>query len=480
MTTATLAGLAAEAGRPEPPSNRPVVCIQGLGFVGAAMAVAVASARGADGEPRFTVIGVDLPNDHGRARIDALNAGSFPIPTTDASLMRALDEVHAAGNLLATVDTTAYSLASVCVVDVPLDLEDRGGRPALAIGPFRNAIMTLSDQISPECLVLVETTVPPGACERVVLPEIERGFARRGIEAKPLVAHCYERVMPGPRYLDSIVNFWRVYAGLTPEAAEAAERFLSSFINVAEYPLTRVGSTTASETGKLLENSYRATTIAFMEEWGRFAEANGIDLFEVVDAIRLRPTHSNMRQPGFGVGGYCITKDPLFAWLSAQELLGRPDLDFPFSRMAVQANHAMPLVSLDRIQGLLGGELAGRRILLLGVSYLAGVGDTRYSPSETFVRAARERGAAVTWHDPMIDHWYEMDEEGPRELPSVARSDVVVFAVAHHEYRELDLIAWLGDERPLLFDANRVLSDLQRRQAAEAGCRFASIGRGDT
>jgi len=457
-----------------------VVCIQGLGFVGAAMSVAVASARGADGEPRFTVIGVDLPTDHGRSRIGALNAGRFPIATTDASLERAMDEAHAAGNLLATADTTAYALASVCVVDVPLDLEDRHGSPALAIGAFRNAIRTLSDQIGPECLVLVETTVPPGACERVVLPELERGFRRRGIRAKPLVAHCYERVMPGPRYLESIVNFWRVYAGLTPEAAQAAERFLSCFINVRDYPLTRVGSTTASETGKLLENSYRATTIAFMEEWGRFAEANGIDLFEVIDAIRLRPTHSNMRQPGFGVGGYCLTKDPLFAWLSSQELLGRADLDFPFSRMAVEANHAMPLVSLDRIQELLGGALEGCRILLLGVSYQAGVGDTRYSPSETFVRAARERGATVTWHDPMVDHWYEMNEQGPRELPGAAGSDVVVLAVAHLEYTQVDLTAWLGDERPLIFDANRVLSDVQRRQVAEAGCRFASIGRGDT
>ena len=72
----------------------------------------------------------------------------------------------------------------------------------------------------------------------------------------------------------------------------------------------------------MLENSYRALTIAFMEEWGRFAEAAGFDLFEAIDAIRMRPTHSNMRQPGFGVGGYCLTKDPLFAEFGARELLG--------------------------------------------------------------------------------------------------------------------------------------------------------------
>src|SRR5439155_14626233 len=145
-------------------------------------------------------------------------------------------------------------------------------------------------------------------------------------------------------------------------------RFLSCFINVRDYPLTRVGSTTASETGKLLENSYRATTIAFMEEWGRFAEANGIDLFEVIDAIRVRPTHSNMRQPGFGVGGYCLTKDPHFGAISARQLFGRSDLTFPFSTQAISVNAAMPIGTVDRLECLLGGSLRGKTVLLLGVA----------------------------------------------------------------------------------------------------------------
>lgn len=129
--------------------------------------------------------------------------------------------------------------------------------------------------------------------------------------------------MPGSHYLDSIVNYWRVYSGVTKESADRCMHFLQSVINTEEYPLTQLSSTTASETAKVLENSYRALNIAFMEEWGRFAEEIGINMFEIVEAIRKRPTHANIMKPGFGVGGYCLTKDPLFVKIGAEKFFGK-------------------------------------------------------------------------------------------------------------------------------------------------------------
>ena len=114
--------------------------------------------------------------------------------------------------------------------------------------------------------------------------------------------------MPGKNYFDSIINYWRVYAGIDKKSADRCERFLSKIINIKDYPLSRLKNTISSECGKVLENSYRAVNIAFMEEWGRFAEDANIDIYEIVKSIRLRPTHQNIRQPGFGVGGYCLTK----------------------------------------------------------------------------------------------------------------------------------------------------------------------------
>jgi UDP-N-acetyl-D-glucosamine dehydrogenase len=225
----------------------------------------------------------------------------------------------------------------------------------------------------------------------------------------------------------------------------------------------------------VLENSYRATTIALMEEWGRFAEATGVDLFEVISTIRRRPTHSNMRQPGFGVGGYCLTKDPLFADYGARELLGLDGLDFPFSRRAVDVNNVMPLVTLDKLEELLG-DLGGKRILLLGVSYRQDVADTRSSPSTLFVTNARARGAEVVAHDPFVKSW--PTQPVAHDLPIPRAFDAVVFAVPHTEYQRMDVAGWLGDARPLVVDANRVLNVGTLRDLSGRGCRVWSIGRG--
>jgi len=262
-------------------------------------------------------------------------------------------------------------------------------------------------------------------------------------------------------------------------AADACEAFLSEVINVQRFPLTRLCSTTASEIGKVLENSYRAVNIAFVEEWGRFAERLNVDLFEVIRAIRMRPTHSNLRQPGFGVGGYCLTKDPLMAAIAAQEIFGAPDLDFPFCRMAVEANRVMPLVSLEKIQELLGGNLQGKTLVLLGVSYRQDVGDTRNSPSQTFVEEARARGANIVCHDPYVSYWSEMDLTLSPELPAAGEADAVVFAVPHEPYLRLDISAWLNGGRPLVFDTNQVLTRAQLLALKAAGIKYWSIGRGE-
>ena len=442
------------------------------------MAIAVADARRPDGTPSYNVIGVELPTPEGRAKVAAINGGRLQVATTDEKLEAALAGAHDRGNLAATLDERVYSLASVTVVDVPLDVIRLDDGPSVVLDGFRAAVRTLGRFMAPGALVVVETTVPPGTCERVVVPEIAAALAERGLPPDALlVAHSYERVMPGDLYFDSIVNFWRSYAGVSPEAADSCEAFLSQVVNVDEYPLTRLSSPTACETAKVLENSYRATTIALMEEWGRFAEATGVDLFEVISTIRRRPTHTNMRQPGFGVGGYCLTKDPLLGAVAARELFGLDDMEFPFSTLAVETNRQMPLVSLGMLENMLGG-LRGKAILLLGVSYRQDVADTRYSPAEVFVRAARERGADVTCHDPLVTHWPELDLAIDTRMPAPDSFDAIVFAVPHREYTMLDLRDWLNGSRPLVLDANGVLSEEQQQWLQEVGCPVGSIGRG--
>ena len=460
--------------------KRATVCVQGLGFVGAAMSVVIAMARNEEGMPLYNVIGIDRPDEAGKERARKLNEGIFPFDSNDEHLLSALKECHSKGNLIATTDNSNYSQADIVVVDINLDVYYReDGFPYLDLSLFKSAMTELGCRIKEGTLVIVETTVPPGTSENVVFPILKSEMKKRGLNEENLyVAHSYERVMPGADYYDSIANFWRVYSGVNDESAEKCEAFLKSIISTKEYPLTRLESTTATETAKVLENSYRAVTIALMDEWGRFAEAVGVDLFSVIDAIRMRPTHCNMRQPGFGVGGYCLTKDPYFAMLSSEELFHIHGMEFPFSTMAVRINKAMPIVSVDKIESILG-TLKNKKILVLGVSYRQDVGDTRYSPTEIFAREAIARGADLDYQDPLVDHWPEMQVQIDREIPDFRKFDVIVFCVAHKEYKELSFNADDFSEGTLVFDANNVLNKRQREElSAIRNIRVDYIGRG--
>jgi nucleotide sugar dehydrogenase len=444
------------------------------------MAVAVASARKSDGGPMYQVTGVDLLTDNGKARVNALNQGIFPFPIADQELQSALTLAKEAGNLTATTDESVYGVADVVVVDVPLDISYLDDEPTLKLSGFESAIRAVARRIPVGALVLIETTVPPGTCEKIATPALQDELRRRGLDKDSVhLAHSSERVMPGDGYLDSIVNFWRAYAGNTNVAADICEQFLTSIVNVEHFPLRRLSSMTASETVKVMENTYRAVNIALIDEWTKYAETLGIDLYEVVDAIRVRPTHSNIRFPGLGVGGYCLTKDPTFAPAAAKQLFHFEKLGFPFSQLAVKVNHNMPLHAVERLTVLLGGSCKGKRILVLGLSYREDIGDTRYSPAETLVRALESRGAVVSGYDPFLTYWRELNWVLPVELPSPIGLDAVVIATAHKQFQTLDIPSWLGSVRPVLLDTANVITAEHRRLCRDAGIRLESVGRGD-
>jgi nucleotide sugar dehydrogenase len=457
--------------------GRKIVCVQGLGFVGAANAIAIASARDGAGNPLYNVIGVDLPTESGRERAAALNQGAFPFATTDAALVDAARSARVAGNLIAVTDASVFGEADIIVVEIGLDIEDQAATPRVDLPPFRAAIGTVGGHMKPDALILLESTVPPGTTERIVAPLLRERLAARSLPTQALkLAYCYERVMPGDAYLASIVNMWRVYAGMTVEAADAAEAFLSSFIGTAKRPLTRLESIRAVETAKVLENTFRAVNIALIDEWEKFARRIDVDLFEVLKAIRVRPTHQNIRYPGLGVGGNCLSKDPMFGSTSARDIFGFADFDFPLSTAAVAINSAMPAATVALLEETFPDGLAGKHVLILGASYREDVGDTRHSPSITLAQMLAEKRAAVTFADPLVDA--EIGVPLHRDLPDARGFDAVILAVGHKPYRAIDLAAWSGAERPVVLDANGVLSRQQLQSLRDAGFKVAAIGRG--
>jgi UDP-N-acetyl-D-glucosamine dehydrogenase len=450
-----------------------------LGFVGSAMSVAVASKLNRKSEPLFDVFGIDLPIAAGQERIDSINSGKFPFKTNDEKLKDELRKAITRGNLKATSNKVVYSAAAVVLVSINCDLIKVNGQDSIALDPFVRSIREIAVNIPEETLIIIESTVPTGTCEQLVYPIFKEIFKKRKLDINKLyLAHSYERVMPGDEYFDSIINYWRVYAGINKESADRCEAFLAKVINIKDYPLTRLSNTSASETGKLLENSYRAVNIAFIEEWGRFAEDAGFDLYEVIDAIRMRPTHSNIRQPGFGVGGYCLTKDPVFAKIAAKDILGLKGHEFPFSSKALEVNAKMPLVTLKKLKHFFNGKLQGKKILLMGVTYRQDVGDTRFSPSEIFVNEARSEGLDISAYDPLVNYWDELEMEIITELPEAGNFDAIIFAVPHKEFAEISMNKLIKTKSTLLFDANNVLTSKQREEIKINNLNYLSIGRG--
>lgn len=464
-------------------NNKPVIAVQGLGFVGAVMSLVCANAIEGD----YAVIGVDLPRKDTFWKIKSINEGLFPVIASDPKIEEFYNIAKQKGNLLATFDSYAYTKADVIIVDINLDVAKESDFYGelndfeVDLTAFKKAMKAIGDNCKEDVLILIETTVPPGTSKKVAYPIIKECLMKRGLSVdKFKLGHSYERVMPGPNYIDSIQNFYRVYSGINEKSADSVEQFLKTIISTKEYPLTRLGSTNATEMAKVLENSYRAMNIAFAVEWSRFAEEAGVNLYEVVDAIRKRPTHKNLMYPGIGVGGYCLTKDPLLASWSKQNLFEAKE-ELGQSIKGVQINDKMPLYAYQFLKKEIN-NLNGKKILLLGVSYRSDVGDTRYTPVEPFYNYLIKDGAKIQLHDPYVRFWEEVGLEVDESIDKVFESElnIVVITTAHKEYKDSEYLITLllKKEQLLIFDTVGLFTNSQITQLSEKH-KVRVVGRGD-
>jgi UDP-N-acetyl-D-glucosamine dehydrogenase len=492
-----------------------VVVVMGLGFVGAVMAAIVADSTDKQGKPTKFVIGCQRPSTRSYWKTPLLNRGTSPVkaedPEVDPMIARCVLEKK---TLAATYNSDCLKLADCVVVDVQCDYAKqelgnmRTGQTDMAA--LEATLRTIGDRIPEHCLVLIETTVAPGTTEFVAWPILKKAFAARGLRGTPLLAHSFERVMPGREYVASIRDFWRVCSGCTAEARARVERFLRAVLNTEKYELTVMDRPIESETTKIVENSYRATILAFLNEWSIFAERNGVDLLKVIAAIKKRPTHSNMIFPGPGIGGYCLPKDGGLGYWAYKHILGFEDGDqvFRMSTAAIDINDTRGLhvatLTRDALRNM-GRYIAGAEVLICGASYREDVGDTRYSGSEIVVRKLAEMGAEMRVHDPYVDHWYEFEKQDTYPAPGHSWSrffrnqenlmslrvlkdlaaamkgvEAVILAVRHAPYLELspdDVVAWAG--KPVaVIDCFGILSDDKIRRYFELGCEVKGLGRG--
>jgi nucleotide sugar dehydrogenase len=491
-----------------------IVVVMGVGFVGAVMAGVIAdSVDKATGRPTKFVIGMQRPSERSYWKIRLLDRGEAPVKAEDPEVAPMIRRcVLEKGTLIGTYSYDALRHADVLVVDVQCDYHKnalgdlRTGRADM--DALEDAFHVIGQYIPASCLVLIETTVAPGTTELVAAPILRREFRKRGIQSEPVLAHSFERVMPGRNYVASIRDFWRVCAGINEESRRRVERFLTDVLNTEEYPLTVLDRPIESETCKIIENSYRATILAFLDEWSLFAERNGVDLKKVVDAIKVRPTHSNIIFPGPGIGGYCLPKDGGLGVWAYRHLMGYTDSIFKLTPMAIDINDTRGLHAAELVRDALremGRSVGGAKVVVLGASYREDVADTRYSGSEVIVRKLAEMGAEIAVHDPYVTHWWELEKQD--SYPGVGRSlarffrdqerlselvvqndlaaalkgaDAVILAVKHEPYLKLvprDVMAMVGNTA-VIVDCHCMLTDDQIREYLAHGCEVKALGRG--
>lgn len=493
--------------------GREIVVVMGLGFVGAVMAAVIADAEDKKGNPCKFVIGMQRPSTRSYWKIPLLNRGKPPVKAEDPEVAPMIRRcVKEKKTLVATFTYDALKLADVVVVDIQCDYVKeslgniREGQADMAA--LEESLEIIAEHISPKTLVLIETTVAPGTTEQVAYPIMRKVFRKRGLKSDPLLAHSFERVMPGRQYVNSIRNFWRVCSGINEEATQRAVKFLGEIINTEQYPLTVLDRPIESETAKIVENSFRATLLAFLDEWSLFAERNGVDLIKVIDAIKVRPTHDNIIFPGPGIGGYCLPKDGGLGLWAYRHIHGFADDIFKITPLAIDVNDTRALhvaqLTRDALRNM-NRPLAAAEVLVLGASYREDVGDTRNSGSELIVRRLTEMGAELRVHDPYVPHWWEFEKQD--EYPSPTRSlkrffrgqeklanlrveqelkkalggvDAVIFAVKHQPYLDLDpdeLVGTAGGPLAVI-DCFGILNDARIKRYFELGCEVKGLGRG--
>jgi len=378
--------------------------IVGLGYVGLPLAVAFAEAG-------HEVVGLDSD----QRKVEGLNAGRSHIEDIADAALAPLGE-----RLRATTNQADLASCEAIVICVPTPLT--GSRePDLTY--LLDSATALSQVLQPEQLVVLESTTYPGTTRERLLPILEESGLSAGRDFH--LAFSPERIDPG-RTDYTVRTTPKLVGGYTPACAERA-RELYELICDEVVVLT---SPEAAELSKLLENIFRSVNIALVNEMAQLCDRLGIDIWEVVDAASTKPFGFMRFEPGPGMGGHCLPVDPFYLAFKAREHDFYPE----FIELAGKVNQTQPAFCVERIERTLnsaGKPVNGSKILILGVSYKAGVGDIRESPSLKIAKRLIDLGGDVSYHDPHVANLPDFGLSSVDLDEALRTTDLAAIVTAH-------------------------------------------------
>ena len=308
--------------------------------------------------------------------------------------------------------------ADVVVIAIPTPL-DNTGSPDLSL--LVSAAKSLGEVLKTPKLIINESTSYPGTLREVIKPLVDEGSSQNH-----LYAISPERVDPGNRSY-GVKNTPRIVGGLTDQARDAAVALYKSFCD----EVIPVSSAEVAEAAKLFENTFRFINIGLVNEFAEIMSAMGIPADEVFEAAGSKPYGFMPFHPNVGIGGHCIPVDPIYLQERAKEF----GLTSKYIALSQEINHRMPKYVTQRLIDEYG-DIKGKKVLVVGVSYKADISDTRESPAEPFIENLKTQGAVVLWHDPLVSSW-----RGESCSPVSEDYDLAVVLVAHSN---LSMNGWRG------------------------------------
>jgi len=428
------------------------IAVVGLGRVGLPIAVVFAKSG-------YKVVGVDNNTN----LVKTISKSIFP--SSEPDIQELLKEMIKVGRLEATTDiekgVKSTEIIILCV-QTPLN---NAADPDLVY--LQKACTLVGKNLSKGKLVIVESTVPPRTTEEVVVSILENNSKLKCGEDFWLV-HCPERIAPS-KAIKELTENPRIVGGLDTESAEIAAELLS---NVTKGSVLITDCTTA-EVAKLAENTFRDVNIAFANELALICEQIDVD---VMEAIKIANTHPrvNIHNPGCGVGGPCLTKDP-YLLLHA---IRKKDVASKIISSSRKVNDDMPEHAVRLLLKTLketGRNVKELEIAVLGAAYKGQVDDATNSPAKQIVKRLMELGASVSVYDP-----YCKETFGARKASSVVNAvrgkDCLLVVTDHGLFKNLNLrqLKSVMLENPIIIDCRRIINV---SEAKNHGFLYVGTGR---
>lgn len=391
------------------------IAIFGLGHMGLPTAALLAQSG-------LKVRGVDINKEN----VKIVNSGRSPImePGLDEMVKKTVEN----DLLSATSDAgEAVKNSQIIMVIVPTPVDENKKSDLSAV---ISASESISKNLKKDDLVIIESTVPPGTCENMVIPLLEQSGFKAGNDFK--VAYTPERALPNNTLYEMTHNA-RVIGGIDSESTKMA---VLLYERITNGEIIMVQNLVTAEMVKLMENTYRDTNIALANELALVCDALGVDAVEAIQAANHHP-RVNIHTPGPGVGGHCLSIDPYFIVETARE----NGVKTPLIRTSREVNEGMPGEVSKIVQLALedvGKTIEGSKIGILGVAYKGNVADARETPAQPLIKNLMKERAEVLVNDPYVSP--EIIKSWGVEMVDLEKAlscDCVVLVTDHDIYRNI-------------------------------------------